>query len=90
LAADKHVMAPNQKSKDPNGETGGSDKLVAEKWLARKTRNQLTNHPHAGQDHNVNRGVRIEPEEVLKKQRVTAESWIEKPDPEGTLQGHQS
>ena len=36
--------------------------LVAEHRLARKARDQLVDHAHAGQDHDVDSRMRVEPE----------------------------
>jgi hypothetical protein len=58
LAAHEHVMAPDKKPKHADGDTREGNKLVAEKWFARKTRYQLANDAHFRQNHNVNRGVR--------------------------------
>ena len=44
-------------------------KRVAEDPLAREAGHELADHAHGGQDHDVDRGVRVEPEEVLEEDR---------------------
>jgi hypothetical protein len=41
--------------------------------LRLKDRDQLADDAHGGQDHDVDRRVRVEPEEVLVEHRVAAE-----------------
>src|SRR5207245_4344219 len=43
-------------------------------------RDQLADHAHARQDHNVNRRVRIEPEKMLEQERIAAEGGVEDAD----------
>src|SRR6266496_4179447 len=70
------MMSPNEKAKDSNRQTRERDKLVAENVLARKVCDQLAYHPHRRQDHDVNSRMRIEPEEVLKKHRISPQCRI--------------
>ena len=76
LARYKHVMAPDQKPENGNGHAGGADPGVAENPFTRKTGDQFTDHPHSRQNHDVNRRMRIKPEEMLKQNRIAAEFWI--------------
>ena len=48
------------------------DRLVAEDRLAREDRDDLGDHPHRRQDHDVDLGVPEEPEHVLVEERVAA------------------
>ncbi len=45
--------------------------------------------PIAGQNHDVDRGVRIEPEQVLEQQRIAAAGGIEDAQVERTFEDHQ-
>ena len=65
------------------------DKTIAKDPLARKTGNHLADHAHAGQDHDVNRGVRVEPEEMLKQHRIAPDARIENTHAPDTLHGHE-
>src|SRR5262245_51527836 len=78
LAGDEHVMAPDQEAEYGNRDAGVSDEVIAEDSFARETGDGLADDTHAGQDHDVNSRVGIEPEQVLKKDGVAAEFWIEK------------
>ena len=77
LPGDEHVMAPNQKAEHGNGEAGEGNEAVAEDPLAGEACNQLAHDTHRRQNHNVNRRVRIKPEEMLKQQRISAQRRIE-------------
>ena len=65
------------------------DELVAEDALAGEAGDDLADHAHARQDHDVDRRVRVEPEEVLEEDRIAAERRVENADVEGTLERHQ-
>ena len=64
-----------------DGEAGEGDGSVAEDVLVRKVGISSVMIAHAGQDHDVDRRVRVEPEEVLVQHRVAAHSGIENADP---------
>ena len=53
------------------------DERVAEDVLAREGLDDLADHAHRRQDHDVDRRVRVEPEEVLEEDRVAAERRVE-------------
>src|SRR6266478_1703812 len=61
LAAYKHVMTPHEKAQYRNRQAGKGDKAIAEDPFARKTSDQFAHHSHTGQNHDVDRWVRIEP-----------------------------
>ena len=63
--------------------------LVAEHRPPREAGDDLADHPHRRQDHDVNRRVRVEPEEVLEQDRVAAELGVEDPDVEEPLEHEQ-
>ena len=82
LAADEHVMAPDEEPKDGDGHAGGGDEAVAEDALARKGRDHLADHAHCRQHHDVHCRVRIKPE-VLEQNRIAAQCRVEDADAEG-------
>ena len=53
------------------------DELVAEDALAREAGDELADHAHGRQDHDVDGGVRVEPEQVLEEHRVAAQRGVE-------------
>ena len=77
LAADEHVMAPDEKAEKRDGEARIGDEGVAEDAAAAEAGDDLADHAHAGQDHDVDGGMAVEPEEVLEEQRIAAEIGIE-------------
>jgi len=62
LTADKHMMAPDQKPKNSYRDAGKGDEVVTEDRFAREATDDLADHTHTGKNHDVNGGVRIEPE----------------------------
>ena len=83
------MVGPDQESEDGNGDRGERDEAVAENPLAREARNNLGYDAHGGQNHDVNGGVRVEPEEVLEEQRIAAEFGIEDAEVQGAFGDHQ-
>ena len=79
-------MAPDQEAEDGDGEAREGDEAVAEDALAREAGDQLADHAHRRQDHDVDGRVRVEPEEVLEEDRVAAERGIEDADAEDPLE----
>ena len=61
------------------------DEFVAEHVLRAKSRDDLADHAHARQDHDVDGGMRVEPEQVLEQQRIAAQRRIEYADAEDAL-----
>src|SRR5262249_8815665 len=62
---------------------------VAEYSFARKASDQLAHDTHSRQNHDVYRGMGIEPEEVLKQHRISSQSRIEDPQAKNPLESHQ-
>ena len=60
------MVAPDQESDHGDADAGPGDEFVAEDFLARETGDNLAHHAHAGQDHDVDRRVRVEPEQMLE------------------------
>ena len=80
-------MRPDEKAEDGDAENGESHGLIAEDALAREAAYDLADDAHAGENHDVDGGVRVEPEEMLKEERIAAESGIEDPEVKETLKG---
>ena len=70
-------MRPYQESEDGDGDARHGDKLIAEDAFAREAGNELADHSHGRQDHDVNGRMGVEPEQVLKQERVSAKPGIE-------------
>ena len=77
LTRNEHVMSPYQKSDERNGEAGKRHERVAEYALACVSSNQFAHHTHPRQDHDVNGRMRVEPEQVLEKNGISANGRIE-------------
>ena len=65
------------------------DKVIAEDFLAREAGDQFADDAHAGQNHDVNRRVRIEPEQMLEQHGVAAQFGIEDADPPEAFDRHE-
>ena len=89
LAADEHVVAPDQEAEHGDRQAREGDEAVAEDRLAREAGDDLADHAHARQDHDVDGRVRVEPEQVLEQERVAAQLRVEDADAEDPLEGHQ-
>ena len=81
LAGDEHVVAPDQEAEHRDAEAGEGDERVAEDLLAAEGGDQLADHAHRRQDHDVDGRVRIEPEQVLEEHRVAAAAGSKMPTP---------
>ena len=80
-------MAPDEEAEDRDRQAREGDERIAEDLLARDRRDDLADDAHAGQDHDVDGRVRVEPEQVLEQDRVAAELRIENAQTERAL-GH--
>ena len=89
IPVDEHVVGPHQEADRGDREARHRDEAVAEDALAGEAGDDLADHPHRGQDHDVDGGVRVEPEEVLEEDRVAAPVGVEEAEVEDPLQGHQ-
>ena len=79
LAGDEHVMAPDQEAQHRDGHAREGDDLVSENTLARKAGHDLADHAHRGQNHDVNGGVGVEPEQVLEEQGSPPSAGVKMP-----------
>ena len=70
-------------------EAGERDERVAEHLLAAERGDQLADDAHRRQDHDVDRRVRVEPEQVLEQHRIAADRRIEEAEVEQPLGGDQ-
>ena len=85
FAGHEHVMAPHEESKNRDGEACERDERVAEDRLAAAGGDELADDAHRRQHHDVDRRVRVEPEQVLEQQRVAAQLRVEDADVEEPL-----
>ena len=85
LAGHEHVVAPDQEAEHRDADARERDEAVAEDVLAAEGGDQLADHAHRGQHHDVDGRVRVEPEEVLEQHRVAAERRIEDAEVEDAL-----
>ena len=70
-------MAPDQEAKHRDRHAGERDESIAEDRFAREGADQFADHPHSRKHHDVHRGMRVEPEQVLEEDRVAAARRIE-------------
>ena len=89
LPAHEHVMAPDEEAEHRDGDTRVGHKPVAKDALTRKAGDDLADDPHAGQDHDIHRRVRVEPEEMLEQDRIATQRGVENTDAEHALERHE-
>src|SRR5439155_6020947 len=88
LTADEHMMTPDREAQYCYCHARACDEAISENTLARKAGDQFADHTHAWKDHDVNRRMRIEPEEMLEQDRIAAEFRIENADAPEALDRH--
>ncbi len=81
--------AQTRNPSDGDAEDGERHGLVSEDSFAREAADDLADDAHAGQDHDVDSGVRVEPEQVLEQKRIAAEGRIEDSKVQRTLESDQ-
>ena len=86
MAGDKHVVAPNREADHRDRHAAPGDKFVAEQILAGETGDDLADHAHARQDHDVNGRMRVEPEHVLESAAGHRRGGIEHSNVEDALE----
>ena len=89
LPRHEHVVSPHQKAEDRDGKAGIADERVAKRTPPRKTGDDLADHPQPRQHHDVNRRMRIEPEQMLEQDRVAPQLGIENADAQAALHENQ-
>src|SRR5258708_39527044 len=67
FASNEHVVRPDEKTDDRDGDARSGDEGVSEDGLARESGNNFADHAHGGKNHDVHGGMRIKPEKVLKE-----------------------
>ena len=87
---DEEVMPPREESDAGDPDRGVGDRLVRLRVLAREGADELGDHPHGRQDHDVDGGVAVEPEEVLEEHRIAAARRIEDPPAETRDRGRRA
>lgn len=83
------MVLPDEEAEDCDGNRGEGNGGVTEDALAAEAGDDLGDDSHRGQDHDVDRGVRIEPEEMLEEKRVASERGIEDANVNQPLQGNE-
>jgi len=80
LAADEHVVSPNQESENRNGEAGHSDHLYPKIRFRVDAATSSLIHSQAGKNHDIDGRMRVEPEKVLEQHGISAQVRIEDAD----------
>src|SRR5437870_2538253 len=83
------MVCPDQKSEDCNRNTRHRHEVVTEDAFAGETGDHFALYRHRRQDHDVDRGVRVKPEQMLKQQRIAATVRIKNPQIESAFKHHQ-
>ncbi len=89
LAADEHMVSPHHKPQQGDGKAGKGDEFVAEDAAAAEAGHYLADHPHAWQNHDVDRRMAVEPEEMLEEQGIASGIGIENGDAAQSFQRDQ-
>src|ERR1700747_409011 len=74
---DEHVVRPDEESEDGDRDRREGDEAVSEDALAREAGDDFSDYAHRGQDHDIDGGMRVKPEQVLEQKRITAKLRIE-------------
>ena len=88
-AGHEHMVTPDEEADHRNRDRGPRDKAITEDGLARERRDDFAHHAEPRQDHDVDRRMGVEPEEVLEQQWITAEGGIEDAEAEDALADHE-
>src|SRR5580700_2122980 len=65
-SGDEHVVSPHQEAENRDRDGGKCHEAIAEDALAREAGDDLGDHAHRRQNHDVNGGMGIEPEKMLE------------------------
>ena len=76
-AGHEHVVAPDEEADDGDAGQRPDHGGVAEDAAAREAGDDLAHHAHRRQQHDVDGGVAVEPEQVLEEDRVAAARRLE-------------
>ena len=88
-AAGEHVVGPHQAAHASDGHGAEGNGLVAKDRPLGEGGDDLGDDPHGRQDHDVDRRVRVDPEQVLVEHGVAALGRIEDADAEEALEDDQ-
>ena len=84
-AGGEHVMRPDDEADQRNRDHRIDHSEIAEDGLAAEGRDDLTDHPEPGNDHDVDFGMAEEPEQVLVEDDIAAGARIEEGRAEVTV-----
>ena len=73
-------MSPDQKAENRDRDAGKRHEFVAENRFARKAGDDFRDDRHRRQNHDVNRGMRVEPEKMLEQNRIAAQLRVKNAD----------
>src|SRR6266508_2918954 len=71
------MVRPDDEAEDRDGKARKRDDAVAEHLLAREGGDELAHHAQGRENHDVDRRMRVEPEQVLEQHWVAAARRIE-------------
>ena len=74
------MMSPDQKPEQRDCQTRDRHEFVAKDAVTGEAADDLADHTHRGQNHDVDRRMGVEPEQVLEQDRIAAQGWIEDSD----------
>ncbi len=83
------MVSPDQEADKRDTQAREGDRLVPEDLLMRESRDRLADNRHAGKNHDVDRRMRIEPEEMLEQHRVATQRRIENADTKKPFENQQ-
>src|SRR5699024_529057 len=76
LSRNEHMVSPDKESNKGYSQRGNSNSPVSKNVLSAKGGNNFRDNTKAGDDHNVNGRVAVEPEKVLIEHWVAAQSRV--------------
>src|SRR5271169_1118878 len=82
-------MRPDQKSEDGDGDRRQRYEAIAEDPLAREAGDDLADDSHRRENHDVDGGMGVEPEQMLEEQGIAAKFGIEDSEMQRAFDGHQ-
>src|SRR5882762_7946318 len=77
LTGEEHVVGPDKEADYGDGDAGAGDKRIAKDGLAREGGNDFADDAHGRQNHDVDGGMGVKPEQVLEENRVAAKLGVE-------------
>ena len=88
LPGDEHVVAPDEEADARDRHHRIDHEGVAEHAAPGEAGDHFRDDAHRGQDHDVDRGMAVEPEQMLEQQRIAAMGGIEDRQAEPSLGDH--